>query len=436
MKILHISQPNRKAAGVIAYTFHQEFKRRGHQSCLFVRQDSEIKDADIIAMYSPRQWIFKKAMAKIKREFLANCPRVLKKTLGSIGPLNPDYCPQSIRESKTLISSKELLRKFPFNPDVIILFFLDGFLNARNISEIYKATGARILWLPPDMAAMTGGCHYAWDCEGYKNLCGRCPAIFSNDPEDITRENMLFKQKHLKNVDIAVLAATEWIHRQAVVSTFFKERKIERVMVPVDEEQFKPGDKSAACRRFGISPDKKVIFFGAQSFAQRRKGMRFLIEALHILRDQIQDDSLRDRIHLLIAGRKIGEYAKELAFDYTYVGLLSMEDELPEAFRAADLFACPSIEDSGPMMINQSIMSGTPVVAFEMGVALDLVHTGVTGYRARLKDSSDFAKGLKDVLSLSQIDLNKMRNNCRRLGLSHIAASVQGERLERILMEQ
>ncbi len=27
-----------------------------------------------------------------------------------------------------------------------------------------------------DMAPMTGGCHYAWDCEKYKMKCGGCPA--------------------------------------------------------------------------------------------------------------------------------------------------------------------------------------------------------------------------------------------------------------------
>ncbi len=123
----------------------------------------------------------------------------------------------------------------------------------------------------------------------------------------------------------------------------------------------------------------------------------------------------------------------QLTSDYTFAGLLSVKNELPKAFQAADLFVCPSIEDAGPMMVNQAIMSGTPVVAFEMGVALDLVHTGVTGYRARLKDSDDLAKGMKDILSLSEIELTKMRENCRNMGLSKGTTAVQAERIEEIV---
>jgi len=403
---------------------------------MLVRQDSEIEDADITAVYSPGRWLFKKAVAKMKREFLANCPLALKKAFGSMRPLNSDYCPHSMNEMKNAVSSKSIMKKFPFSPEVIMLYFIYDFLNAGTIREIYEATGSRILWCQSDMSAMTGGCHYAWDCEGYKNLCGRCPALYSNDPQDITRQNMLYKQEQLKNVDLTVLEGGSYHYCQIRSSTLFKNRRIESIMPPVNEEQFQPGDKAAACRRFGIHPEKKVIFFGAQSFADRRKGIRFLLEALHILRNRIRDNSVLERIHLLIAGRNIEHFANELAFDHTYVGLLSMEEELPAAFQAADLFACSSIQDLGPMMINQSLMSGTPVVAFEMGIALDLVRTGRTGYRAILEDSEDFAKGMEDILTLPDAKLEKLKRNCRELALAEGTTAAQVDKIEDILMEK
>jgi len=96
------------------------------------------------------------------------------------------------------------------------------------------------------------------------------------------------------------------------------------------------------------------------------------------------------------------------------------------------VFLCPSIEDSGPLMINESIMCGTPVVSFDMGVAPDLVHTGKTGYRATLKDSEDLARGIYKLLNLSDTEYAQMSGNCRELGLKLYSPSVQLQGFERV----
>jgi glycosyltransferase involved in cell wall biosynthesis len=206
-------------------------------------------------------------------------------------------------------------------------------------------------------------------------------------------------------------------------------------MDPVDEVIFQPGDKTEARRHFDLPLDKKIIFFGAQTLSERRKGMIYLIQALSILRINPEYKKLWDSVHLLIAGKNISQIKPYLEFDYSYKGMLSIDNELPRAFQAADVFVCPSIEDSGPMMINQSVMCGTPVVAFEMGVALDLVHAGKTGYRAVLKDSDDFARGIYHILTLSPAKLDQMRKNCRELGLSKVTPSAQVDIIEKILLE-
>ena len=121
-------------------------------------------------------------------------------------------------------------------------------------------------------------------------------------------------------------------------------------------------------------------------------------------------------IHLAIAGNGDKALNDIVPFDYTYLGYLNF-NQLATAFQAADIFVCPSLQDAGPMTIRQSIMSGTPVVAFEMGVALDLVHTGETGYRAKLGNVGDLANGLKNIIELDLDNYNKMSCNCRELGL-------------------
>ena len=77
------------------------------------------------------------------------------------------------------------------------------------------------------------------------------------------------------------------------------------------------------------------------------------------------------------------------------------------------------------MIINESILCGTPVVAFNMGVAPDLVHTGRTGYRARLKDEADMAAGLRRLLEMDEESIREMREECRVLGLQLCHPEVQ-----------
>ena len=70
-------------------------------------------------------------------------------------------------------------------------------------------------------------------------------------------------------------------------------------------------------------------------------------------------------------------------------------------------------------------MCGTPVVSFNMGSAVDLVRTGVTGYRAALMNSNDLAKGIMQILNLTPVDAQKVSGNCRDIGLKLSSEEIQ-----------
>ena len=269
-----------------------------------------------------------------------------------------------------------------------------------------------------DMAPLTGGCHYAWDCKGYQNNCGNCPGLFSSDPYDITFKNFLYRRNYIDRTDIQIVTGSEWQYRQTKESTLFKNRTIYKILTAVNKDIFKPLVKEDIRKRNVIQYDKKVIFFGAVELDNKRKGMKYLLEAFKILKDLlIMDSEFKNKIFLLIAGNEFDKIKDYLPFEYHSMGMLDNTYGIASAYQAADIFVCPSIEDSGPTMINQSIMCGTPVVCFEMGVALDLVFNGKTGYSAKLKDSKDLAQGMYNILSLPASEYEIMQNNCRQLAL-------------------
>jgi len=141
---------------------------------------------------------------------------------------------------------------------------------------------------------------------------------------------------------------------------------------------------------------------------------------------------MKEKVFLVIAGRNDNDAFRDIPFSHKFIGFLNDDRILALAYQSADIFVCPSIEDSGPMMINEAIMCGTPVVAFEMGVAPDLVHTGKTGYRAKLRDSEDLAKGIAEIVHLSKDEYDAMSGNCRDLGLRLCHPKVQVENFEKL----
>jgi len=412
-----------RASGIVALDLFNEFRSKGHNVKLLVNKYDPDYPEGIISMET---WFLSKIndlKDKVNRRIKFRKSR----------PTDLNYHYQEIKEQKSFYRVKNILKRSGIKPDVILVLFAKNFINTKDMYELFKLTHARIFWLMYDMAPLTGGCHYAWDCKGYLNNCGSCPGIYSDDPNDISRKNLLFKKKYISITDIHLIAASEWQYRQAKSSVLFKDKKIDKILLSVDNTIFKPLDKKAMKLNMGIDSDKKVVFFGAVYLYIQRKGMSYLLESLKILKDRLAGTDLGSNILLLFAGRETEGIIDALPFPYQYMGYLDNNYGMASAFQAADVFLCPSIEDSGPQMINQSIMCGTPVVSFEMGVAPDLVISGQTGYMAKLRDSNDLAKGLFDVLSLNNDDYRKLSDNCRDLAMKLCSPDVQYERIEQIM---
>ncbi len=85
---------------------------------------------------------------------------------------------------------------------------------------------------------------------------------------------------------------------------------------------------------------------------------------------------------------------------------------MAEYYAMADVFLSPSVQDAGPMMLNQALMCGTPAVAFNIGTASDIIND-MTGYIARYRDSQDFCNGIIKLITKSELELEAMSKVCR-----------------------
>lgn len=414
MKILLLNTNNPFiASGSVAYDLFNKFLEHGNEVRLLVNSYSADYPAGIVSMETRSSARLSNAfnIVKWKWEKLLLLLKLEKKN-----HTDPNYHFHELSEDKRMYSTEKILERVDFRPDVVILLFIKNFINSRNIREIHEKTGVPILWVMYDMAPFTGGCHYAWTCDGYLNSCGSCPGLHSSDPYDITYQNLRFKQNQIGGVNLHIICGSEWQFRQARASTLFRDLPVHKFLYPVDSSVFKPVDKRETRIRLGVDPDKRIVFFGSTELHHLRKGMTVLLECLKILKSKIAGTDLETRILLLVAGQGIENLRDSLPFEYHYMGYVDNKTGIASAYQAADVYVCPSIEDSGPTMINQSVLCGTPVVAFTMGVAPDLVLNGKTGYMAELGNAEDLAQGIFEILSLGTAGYDNLARQCRDTG--------------------
>lgn len=296
-------------------------------------------------------------------------------------------------------SAKQILSLYGNKPDIIMIGWVTDFVSAKTVKDLKTQTGAKIIYYMTDNAPIGGGCHYPWDCDGYTRNCYPCPALKANNHR---AEKTFLKKKKYITEDMFICGTTNDINRASHSLIFKNNPKIIAATLNTNPYSF---SKDEGRSFFNIDSSKYVIFCGADSVASERKGFKELISSLDKLSLRIDVSN----IVVLVAGN--GKMSFPEKFNVKCVGKLSFED-LFKAYACADLFVCPSLEDSGPMMINYGVMSYIPVVCFEMGVALDVIQHKQNGYIAKWRDTDDFALGMQyciqnlSVLGERLYDLN------------------------------
>lgn len=318
------------------------------------------------------------------------------------------------RETCPPVPVEDVLNKIVKPYDVVIVVFWQELLSFATIDAIYDKLKCQIQFHCVDYSAMSGGCHFTGPCQNYMTGCGHCPGIYSNRGNDFTRWNVQYRESVYSKVKPIVFGNSYMVdfYRKSYLLKDYD--RVETGFPLVDNLKFYPHDAEKYRCQYQISSEKRfLIFFGSQDLGDERKGFRYLLEALHLLYDRLTA-SERDEILLVIAGRNIDQIKDRLSFDYKYLGFVDSE-ELPGIYSMSNVYLSPSVNDAGPSMVNQSMSCGTPVVAFEMGTALDVIKDKGTGYCAKLRDPEDFANGIASILHLPRNEYFSLRKKCREI---------------------
>lgn len=284
-----------------------------------------------------------------------------------------------------------------------------GFLSIDDLKELIN-TGKPIVWTLHDMWTFTGGCHYSGTCERFKNECGNCPFLRDVSENDLSHKGWLRKAAMYAGAkNITFVACSDWLAGIAGKSSLIGKLPITSIANPIDIEVFSPRDKVAEQKKRGIKPDAKIILFGAANINDKRKGIRYLVEALQLLKQSDQDTS---NIEVVIFGKNKYFDVTQLPFPVHQLNIITNENELAEVYSMADVFVTTSLEDNLPNMVMEAMACGTPVVAFNTGGVPEMVDHLQNGYLADLASAQGIANGIKEILY--HTDTAKLAANTRQ----------------------
>ena len=313
-------------------------------------------------------------------------------------------------ENSPSVPVEDVIKNIKKNYKFIITLFWDPMLNTTTLRSIYSKFNIPIIIYGLDMAPMTGGCYYFRDCKRYQNGCGCCPALNSNDPCDQSFKNFNKKKDNYDNMNIWWLGNT-YMNYHLLKTQLIPENHIFNVSLYMDESVFKPLDRVNLKRKHKIDDGSFIVL--CQSSYMKRKGTNDVISALR----KLDNHKHARNIEIISIGTDyLEEKMKGDGITVRNFGKVSA-DKLIELYNVAEVFLCGSLDDAGPSMVNQSILCGTPVVAYDSGTAMDVIVNGKSGFKGEKGDPDILFEGMKQIYSLSELDYLKLRESTRKIAL-------------------
>jgi len=372
MKILVVSSRDLSGgANIAAFRLHRSLINHNIDSQMLVQE----KISDDFSVLGPESNL---------RKYLLN-------------PLRPalDHILMKANKAESLFSSSympfsEIVSKInKINPDIVHLHWITG--GMMRVEEIAKINSV-IVWSLHDMWAFTGGCHYDKNCGLYRNQCGNCIILGSDNEKDLSRT--VFKRKlkaYSKVASMTVVATSNWIGKCAKESTLLRGRDIVTIPNPINTNLFREMDKTLVKGIFGIPLNKKVILFSAMnSLSDPRKGFKELFRAINLL--EIEN------VVFVVAGSSQPQELLNLKYPTFFIPPLRDEVSLPLLYNVADVMVVPSLQENLANSIIESLSCGVPVVSFNIGGNSDMIEHKKNGYLAKAIVPEDMVIGIEWIL--------------------------------------
>ncbi|HEX5108980.1 MAG TPA: glycosyltransferase [Vicinamibacterales bacterium] len=278
--------------------------------------------------------------------------------------------------------------------DVINVHWTAGMMSVPAV-RLVQDLGKPVVWTLHDQRVFTGGCHYSNSCRQYEHDCSGCPGLI-HEAQHIPPLLLRHKQQWLDTSRLTVVCPSSWLANCARNSTLLRGAIVETIPYGLPVSRYQTPSRLDARMRLGLPADATILLAGAHRLDEARKGHDHLREALALL---AQDPQLRERFaagQLVCAAFGHGDLTGEIPI--RHLGRLVGDEQMALAYRAADLFVLPTLEDNLPNTLLESIAAGTPVIAYATGGVPDVLQHGRCGIVVSRGNVGELATAIRSLL--------------------------------------
>jgi glycosyltransferase involved in cell wall biosynthesis len=282
-----------------------------------------------------------------------------------------------------------------------------------------------IVWTLHDMWPLTGYCCHAMGCTRFADGCqGECLqwgqwGAAAIPPVRGWRRRQQFFVRNARR--LALACPSRWMAAQAT-QRFGGAIRVECIPNSVPVDVFQPMASKATVRQcLGLPVEGRILLTGAQWAGNPLKGSALLAAALADLPADV-----RRRCTVVAFGERLP--SDTLPTDWRLAGVIRDERLLNLYYNAADAYVLPTLVDTLPNTLLESLAAGTPCVAFDTGGCGEAVRDGETGFLARYKDVRHLTECLARMLTMDEPQAQRLRAGTRQAAERDYAPSVQAAR--------
>ncbi len=231
----------------------------------------------------------------------------------------------------------------------------------------------------------------------------------------------------IRRSPLRVTAVSDWLERQVEQSPIFAGKQVDVVHNSIDESIFFPGSRHDARAALGVPQDAFVVLLAGQAIEGIRQAIaQHAVEALNRLNEQ--------GITALLVGHSAARVASTLRTPSIVLPFQNSQVAMAQAYRAADLTVVPSEFETFGRVAAESLLCGTPVVAFATGGLTDVVKPGIGGWLVPSGDMEALAKQIGEIFG-NREELARLRQTCAPWAAEMLATRAIAEQYIRVYRE-
>lgn len=262
--------------------------------------------------------------------------------------------------------------------DILHLHWTPG---AVRLSRVLNAElNLPVVWTMHDMWPITGGCHHALECPGFTVGCHSCPVVRPVFRSTVSRHAA--KKHSLLHLipNLVICTPSKWLAHQVTNSSIAHDLDVRYVPNPIDlvfqdPTESAPGPSEELIRTLDSIPnDAFVVGFVAKNLEDPNKRLDIAVNILRGLRETTPSR----RFILLAVGASRHNYS-DYNIEIYRTGLLGSAADRKLAYQTMDVLLVASDAETAPLVIDESLACGTPVIVRDVGGSAESVTHGYSG---------------------------------------------------------